>query len=214
MKFRHSDGFSLLEIMLAVSLLALITTSIMGGVHLGRRSWETSRASDTLDEVDTTARVIVDLIGKSFIVTPDQAMPDLQGPPITFTGALDSCRIVVLSEGGAQWGGLIVTQIGVEDGPNGLALVVWSKPYHPRTGLSVDRANMTKTILADGLVSIKFGYFGVTEPIPGQLQTLPPSWSDTWRSVSSLPELVSVTLVLRRLGRDMESTATVALHQQ
>lgn len=214
MKIRHSDGFSLLEVMLTVSLFALITTSIMGGVHLGRRSWETSRASESLDEVDSAVRVATELIGKSFIVTTDQAPQGFQGPSMTFNGAPNSCRFVALSEGGAQWGGLIVTQIGVEDGPNGATLAVWSKPYHPGTGLTVDRDNMTKTILAESLVSIKFGYFGVTEPSPGQLQAAPPSWSDSWRGVSSLPSLVSVTIVLRRLGRDVEAMATVALRQQ
>ena len=59
MKRRAADGFTLLELLLAISLMAMITSSIMGGVHLGRRAWETSRASDSSNENDPCLRVIV-----------------------------------------------------------------------------------------------------------------------------------------------------------
>ncbi len=214
MKFRHADGFTLIELLLAVTLLSLITASIMGGVHLGRRSWETSRVSESLDELETAVHAIRDLLGRSFIITPDQTTPGLKEKPLTFMGAPNGCRFVVLSEGGAQWGGLIITEVGVENGPDGAALLVWTKPYRPQSGLMIDRADMQKTILAEGLVSIRFDYFGAVEPVPGQERISQPVWIGNWRSVTSLPSLVSVTIVLRRLGRDVRANAVMALRQQ
>ncbi len=214
MKFRHADGFTLIELLLAVTLLALITASIMGGVHLGRRSWETSRVSESLDEVEAVVNALRDLLGKSFIITPDQTTLSLKEKSLTFIGAPNGCRFVILSEGGAQWGGLIVTEIGVENGPDGAALLVWTKPYRPQSGLMIDRENMQKTILVEGLVSIRFDYFGAVEPVPGQERISQPAWIGNWRSATSLPALVSVTIVVRRLGRDVSAYSVVALRQQ
>jgi general secretion pathway protein J len=213
MKRHAPDGFTLLELLLAVSLLSLITASIMGGIHLGRRSWETSRASEALDDVESAVRATTGLLARSFLVAPNQATQSLGGPQPVFLGAANGVRFVALSDGGAQWGGLIVTEIGVGDGQDGGALAVWTKPYRPQEALSGGREAMKKTIVADGLASIRFGYYGAPEATPGEPPP-PPVWSENWRSVSNLPALVSVTIVLRRLGRDIEATATVALRQQ
>lgn len=214
MKRRRPNGFTLLELLLAVSILSLITAAIMGGIHLGRRSWETSRASEALDDVDAATRAITTLLGKSFPVSVDTAARSLQGSPQLFLGASDDCRFVALSDGGAQWGGLIVTEIGVDNGPEGRSLAVWTKPYRPQQGLSTNRDVMKKTILVDGLESIQFSYYGVEEQEQAQTPARAATWSEKWSSVSNTPSLVSVKIILRRLGRDIEATATVAMRQQ
>jgi general secretion pathway protein J len=213
MKRRAPDGFTLLELLLAVSLLSMITASIMGGIHLGRRSWETSRASDALDEGESAVRVTTGLLSKAFLAAPDQTQ-SLQGPPPVFVGSAGGCRFIALSEGGAQWGGLILTEIGVENGPDGPALAVWTKVYRPQEGLGAGRAGMKKTIVADGLSAIRFAYYGAPEEAPGQAQLRAPAWSEAWRSATNLPALVSVRIVLRRMGRDIEVSAAVAPRQQ
>ncbi len=205
---RRRNGFTLLELLLAISLLSLITASIMGGVHLGRRSWETSRASEALDDVESATRAASTLLGKTFAVHPEPTDPTQTEPPPIFLGAANGCRFVMLSEGGAQWGGLILTEIGVDSGPDGEQLAVWTKAYRPREGLSPARETMRKTVVLEGLAGLQISYFGA------QRQDQAPAWSATWSSSQALPALVSIKVGARRLGRIIEAASTVAVRQQ
>lgn len=202
------NGFTLLELLLAISLLTLITASIMGGIHLGRRSWETSRASEALDEIESAARATAMLIGKSFLVHPDQTNLGQTEPPPVFLGAANHCRFVMLSEGGAQWGGLILTEIGVESGSGGDALAVWTAVYRPRDGLAPARETMRKTVVLEGLAGLEISYFGAQRPEQA------PAWGAAWSSSDALPALVSIKISARRLGRIVEAASTVAIRQQ
>lgn len=204
MKRRAPDGFTLLELLLAISLLSLITASIMGGIHLGRRSWETTRASDALDEGENAMRATSALLAKSFAILPDQSQINGADLPPVFLGSPQGCRFVALSEGGAQWGGLILTEIGVDNGPGGPELAVWTKVYRPKEGLSAGRESMRKTVILQGVTGFALSYFGA------QQQGQASAWSSGWRSPTSLPGLVSIKLGASRLGRVMELASTVS----
>jgi general secretion pathway protein J len=206
MKRRAPNGFTLLELLLSVILLSMITASIMGGVHLGRRAWETSRSSEALDEVESAIRSVVWLIGRSYaIAVMQQFSPE---PPAQFEGFSNACRFIALSEGGAQWAGLVVTEIGVEAGPEGSELVVWTKLFRSQEGLAVDRSTMKRTVVLKGLANFQLAFFGA--PRQGQ----PPVWTPDWKGRVGIPELVSITLGANRLGRVIEASATVAVRQQ
>lgn len=208
MKRRVPDGFTLLELLLAISLLSLITASIMGGVHLGRRSWDTSRASEALDEVESAVRASAGLIGKGYSVVADQPQPFPAEPPPPFLGAPERCRFVALSEGGAQWGGLILTEIAVEGGQEGAELAVWTKAYRPREGLGAAREAMKKTVILTNVASFQLSFFGA------QQQGQAPAWSPAWSSRLGLPQLVAVKIGANRLGRVIEAEMTVAIRQR
>jgi general secretion pathway protein J len=216
MKRRAPDGFTLLELLLAVSILSLITASIMGGIHLGRRAWEASRASETLDEVESAIRATAGLIGKAYLPSADAALdvPNQSAGP--FRGAPDGCRFIALSEGGGQWGGLIVTEIGVDNGPEGSELAVWTRPYRPKDGLTPARGQMRKTVILRNLTGLQFSFFGKqqTEAVNFEQQGPPPVWSADWNSRVGMPMLVSVKIGANRMGRVIETQATVALRQQ
>lgn len=217
MKRRAPDGFTLLELLLAVSILSLITGAILGGIHMGRRTWEVSRASEALDEVETAVRATVGLIGKSYLVASEPAMQTTPGASASFRGRADACRFIALSEGGGQWGGLIVTEIGVDNGPEGPQLAVWTKPYRPKDGLTPARADMRKTVILSNLADVQFSFFGKQQqqaPMGLPQQGPPPSWSQVWNSQTGLPILVSVKIAANRMGRVVALDATVALRQQ
>ena len=206
MKARKRAGFTLLELLLAVSLLALITGAILGGLHLGRRAWETSRASESLDEVENALRAVASLLARNYPVPI--AAQDATSGQVLFIGRSDACRFVALSEGGAQWGGLILAEIAGAEARNGAELAVWTKVFRPSEGLDVPREAMTRTVVLRDLVSFELSYFGAPEP--GR----PPVWSEKWSGRVALPQLIGVKIGARRLGRVVEIATTVAPRQQ
>lgn len=206
MRMRVRNGFTLLELLLAISILSLITGSILGGLHLGRRAWEASRASETLDEVENALRAVAGLFARAYPVPI--AAQDATSGQVLFNGEPGGCRFIMLSEGGAQWGGLIVVEVGGESTGQSADLVVWTKLYRGEEGLGAARSSMTRTVALKGLVSFQLSYFGVLE------QGKPPRWSDKWSQRNASPLLIGVKIGAQRFGRVIELETTVATRQQ
>ncbi|PPD46204.1 MAG: prepilin-type cleavage/methylation domain-containing protein [Methylocystis sp.] len=202
MKRRAPNGFTLLELLLAVSILSLITGSILGGVSLGRRTWETTRASEALDEVESAVRVVSGLIRRAYAIEPNPAAAS--DATMLFQGAPDAARFVALSEGAAQWGGLILTEIASD----GVEIAVWTCVYRNEEGLSPARPDMKKTVVLRSVVAFELAFFGRPD---GER---PAVWSARWTNAEALPSLVSIKIGAHRLGRVIEASATVALRQQ
>jgi general secretion pathway protein J len=214
MKRRARDGFTLLELLLSISILALITGAIMGGINLGRRTWETTRASEALDEVESAVRSVAALVGRSYLVANEQQpmaspqVPGQQQQQLVFQGGRDACRFVTLSQGGAQWGGLILTEIGGEPGREGPELAVWTRVYRPAEGFSPKRGDMKRTVVLANLASFELAFYGSQE------QGRPAAWSPNWINPAALPDLVAIKIGANRLGRVIEAAATVAVRPQ
>lgn len=201
MKRPAPNGFTLLELLLAISLMALIVSTIMGGVSIGRRAWETSHASEALDEVETAARGVASLLARSFVQASEART--ISTPQVIFQGTREGCRFVALSDGGAQWGGLLVVEIGGD----GTELAVWTRVYRPLEAPGLKRAEMRKTVLLRNVASFELAFFGSLQDAKRL------GWSSEWND-ANLPQLVSIRIGAYRLGRAIEAKATVALPQQ
>ena len=59
-------GFTLLEMLLALTLMAMITGALVGGLRLGQRAWETSRRDETRGEVEAAARAISQMLTRAW----------------------------------------------------------------------------------------------------------------------------------------------------
>lgn len=226
MKRRAPNGFTLLELLLAIVLMSFIVSSIMGGIHLGRRAWEASRASEMLDESESATRALTALLGRAFALSDEQQAPNASGQRApSLVGAANRVLFIALSEGGAQWGGLIATEIGIDNGPEGANLAVWTKPWQPKDG-PPDRGSMRRTVVLRDVASLKLSYFGslpvtanaaslAAPPAVGAPQSAPPPvWGDSWEDSTNTPLLVSIRIAVNRGGRVIETAATVALRQR
>lgn len=205
MRRRKNAGFTLLELLLALTLLSLIVGAILGGLHLGKRVWETGRNYEAVNEVEEAARAIADLLARSFpIVVPREN----ELPAAFFEGQTTGCRLVTSSEGDAQWGGLLLTEIGGVPGAHGTTIAVWTRVFRAADGLSLARESMQMTPALRDAAFFELAYFGSLE------QDRPPVWSSSWIKRPQPPKLISVRLGANRFGRVIATSATVELRQR
>lgn len=199
---RRRAGFTLLEILLTVSLLAMITSAIFGGLHLGKRAWETGRDYENVNEVEEAANALATLVARAYPVPVARGDQD---QAVAFQGRANRLRLVTTSEGGASWAGLDVMEFGV-DGPD---LEISTNVFRADTWRSVGGPGGSRTVKAlAGVESFELSYFGATE------QDAPPRWSITWVDQHVPPRLVAVKIVASRRGKRIPVSFTVALRQR
>lgn len=205
MRRLRNAGFTLLELLLALTLLSLIVGSILGGLHLGKRVWETGRDYEAVNEVEEATRAIADLLARFY---PLAAPRQNEQSAAFFEGQTSRCRLVTSSEGDAQWGGLLLTEIGGVPSAHGATLAVWTRVFRPAEGLSLAREAMKMTPALRDMAFFELTYFGSLE------QDRPPEWRDSWINRIQPPKLISVRLGANRFGRVIATSATVELRQR
>jgi general secretion pathway protein J len=205
MRRQRNAGFTLIEMLLALALLSLIMGSILGGMHLGMRVWDTGRDYEAVHEVEEATAAVADLLARSFpIVIPRQN----ELPVAFFNGKSSSCRLVTTSEGDSQWGGLLLTEVGVVPESHGSTLTVWTRVFRPEDGLDLAREAMRTTPALRDVTAFELSYFGVLQ------QDRPPEWSDVWVNRLKPPQLISLHIAANRSGRIIKTSASVALPQR
>lgn len=202
---RVDAGFTLLELLLALSLLSLLIAALMGGLQLGRKVFDAGRANQAAGDLEAAATALTNLLARAY---PAVTVDANKGQKPVFVGRPDSCFFVSLSNGDTQQGGLLFTEIGLEPGNAGADLTVWSAVYRDAAVASITRDSMRETEAARNVSYLNLSYFGMLE------DGKPPRWSDSWINVSRLPLLISVRFGATRFGRPIDVSFNVALRQQ
>lgn len=196
----RSAGFTILELLVSLALIAVLVNSLAGGLHLGRRAWETARTGEELDDGEAAMHGVSVLISKAFSVS---AVNNQRVVQLIFIGDAHNLEFVSLSEGEAQRGGLILTQLGVKSGKK-TALHLWTALYRANTALAMKREDMRDDMVLDGIGDFKLAYFGADI---GQL----PQWKDLWQNQQSMPKLISIRFTIERRGQVKALETTIFL---
>lgn len=175
----NDAGFTLLELLISMTLLALLSLLLFGGLRFGARAWERSEAHSTgMDEV----RVVQGLLRHEI----EQAYPlfvtaDPVNPFVDFSGS--EAGMNFLAPAPQAMSGVGRARIVLEreaDGRN-VQLVM-----RARSELSRQDSNTREEPLLRNLASVRFAYFGADAP--GAV----PVWHDRWANVQTMPDLVRV----------------------
>jgi general secretion pathway protein J len=186
---RKSSGFTLVELLIAVTLLGLLMVMLFGGLRFGTRAM--TAASGTVErtaEVANAYGFLREALGNAEPLLADGSTPQ---PPVRFDGDEHRIRFVMLAPTQLEPGGFRVIDIGVDDPPAPPRLLLrWGDA--PRGGDSA--AAIPPSVLLDRVYEVDFAYFGVLTD--GE----DPAWHLSWQSAKSLPRLVRmhVTLADRR----------------
>ena len=204
-------GFTLIELMIALSLIALMVSLLFGGIRLGNRTWErvdetTTRSSEMrqiwqfLESRFRQARVEYEITEEAeqeerllvFFGTSNAVEFVTPFPDVGF-GGLNVVRLEESRDGDESR--ILLTRwlyhTDVLEG--GAGIPSWRSLKQggvtPRSGVDDSvRAFVSQSVLVEGLESIEIEYFGVGE------EEEEAKWVDRW-DAEALPEMVAISIV-------------------
>lgn len=187
MKLRRAGGFTLLELLIGMTLVGFILALLFSGLNLGTRSWEAGE-----ERIATSSRqaIVVDFLRR----TLEQAYPlrwrEGDEERLAFAGEAESLRFVGPVP---MHGGTLVNQVvilGLADGEAGRSLVMrWRLPDLREPGFEPAEAAEPK-VLIKGIERLSFSYYGA------ESDAEEPAWHDRWTDRSVPPELIRMQLVM------------------
>jgi general secretion pathway protein J len=173
----RDGGFTLLELLVAITLLAFLSLGLVAGLRLGTNIWRKTEDKNVgLNGVRAAARIIggnlARIYPKYIVVSPERAYVD-------FDGTAD--RVTFLSSAKPQTGSLMRDTLeSVKDGRD-LAMRIGMVPELARDG-----AGATTQALLRHLSSVEFSYFGAAG------DEKEPAWHSSWQGQVAIPKLIRI----------------------
>ena len=191
-------GFTLLELLIGMTLLGFILASLFGGFRLAASSWDAVEARIERTNDEQLARALVRrLLAQAQPVRWKNAL----NRPIAFVGEQGVLRALAPLTAQAGAGGLRVIELGWEredataTGEGRLRLVLRHAPVRYDVENFASRLDEAKSYLVlDNLDAVEFSYFGPEKK--GE----PSRWQDAWNNQEQLPQLVRLRLKSRDEG--------------
>lgn len=188
-----SAGFTLIEMLVAVTLMALLSVMLFEGMRLATRSTTVSTATiDRSGQLSLAYGVIRAQLATAESIPVGTTNP----PPVDFTGRPSSVSFVELPPAYLAPGGLQRVSLSFE---NSGRLVLNLRPM----AATEPSDNLPTTTLLDHLAGVEFSYFG------SLAADQEPQWHQGWENVDHLPVLVRLQLTFT--NREQPPELIVAL---
>jgi general secretion pathway protein J len=185
---RHAGGFTLLEVLGAMALLALLLLGVYSGVRSATHTVQAGSVKiEQLDEIRSAQQ----FLSRELAQAMAQPMGhDSDGNGIFFVGTGDSMRFVAPLPGYLGRMGPQLIEVKLVKGEHGRQLVA-SLAVLPPDG-SAPKPLGEPQVLVDGVIDGSFNYRGVNQ------QGQPMDWQNDWNAPATMPNLVTVKLALDR----------------
>ena len=186
---RGERGFTLIEVLVGLTLLGALVAVLTGALRLGLLGRETVDArAEWLDEVRVTQTFVRHYIEAA---RPFSWIRDRR-TEVAFDGEPEAVSFVAAMPGWQNPGGLYLVRIARE----GDKLVMTRRITSGGTDGFDFAQDAERTILVTGIARLGFSYFGAAPPLDET-----PRWHDQWRGQAATPRLVRLDLTHRDGGR-------------
>lgn len=185
---RESGGFTLVEMLIALTLMGLILTTLFSGLFGTSRMWSRSEAQA---EENDAARIGFALLRRLLSETVPILRLDGREPALLFQGDKDTLRWVAPLPSHAGGTGLYWVSLNLKVMALGNSdLVLTYIPLRPEAPPSAAafESDTESVVISDNVVRMEIAYYGATE------EDLPSRWHDNWSAVNHMPEAVRITL--------------------
>lgn len=185
-KSAHEAGFTLVEMMVALSLLAmitlLITQALRGGIAVTNRAERTSEQS----ELRQIRNYLSDVVSASI---PLETIGETGDYSAFFHGDSQQFKFVTSHTVPGQYAGLYVTKFHLVPAASRSKLYdLWLDQHLFHRFAKTDRRVSPRVKLLEDIANVRFRYYGL-EP-----DKLNPTWVSQWRNPKAAPTLVSIEI--------------------
>lgn len=183
---RGEAGFTLLELLVSMTVLALLSIMMVGGLHFGARVWE--RTESAAQDQGRIASVQA-LLRRQVAQMAGQQVRGLdRRPRVAFEGSGERLVFVAPLPQYIGQGGYYVIALEVEAAGSARSLVMRWEPFDREPpGLAVSE-KARKEILAANVETLTFKYFGRDR------RGTPTGWLGAWNAADQLPELIDIAV--------------------
>lgn len=181
---RPAPGFTLIEILLAVSLLSLILLLLFSALFSANRSWAaTERRIAQNDEL----RLVAEFIQRQLTAQAPLFWAGQDDTSLLFSGARDELHFTAGLPAHRGGGGVQALTLKVSRAGGERQLALYFQPVSAARR-PFDNQGAERVVLLANTRRIELAYYG-REEIEGQS-----TWRDEWRHTELLPELIGLTV--------------------
>ncbi|MCU0893801.1 MAG: prepilin-type N-terminal cleavage/methylation domain-containing protein [Rhodospirillales bacterium] len=186
-------GFTLLELLAALTVLGILMAMMFGGLRFGARVWESGdQGLRGLAELQTASGFIRRQIAQAIPV--DAGWSQQETARAGFRGTERAVRLVGPAPSQFLPGGLYEMVFGISDADTGSRdFSVWWRPLAradevAAVGIEADWRTR-QAVLVEGVSEVRISYFGRGEEMDEE-----PRWHERWDTMTLPPALVSVRI--------------------
>lgn len=184
---RKQRGFTLLEAIVAMTLLVLMLAVLSGSIRFASQSREVTAAK--IDSNDNM-RIAQDFLRQTLAQTSQKRWAKAPGRPFVFRGDRDEVSLAAPLTARVGVGGLFLLKISLADSDDRASKakkLILSRVFPaPDAQEMPDFADTETTVLAENISELEFQYLGRDDA------NSDPIWRDDWRDGARMPEAMRV----------------------
>lgn len=182
-------GFTLVELLVVITLVGLISVALFGGLRFGIRVWEVGAyRSERLAEIEIAQSLFRRLLRRAILTA--NAKGD-----ITFEGDEEGLQFTAPAPAQFGLGGIYLFEIVTERAEKGDDLVLRWQLFRADDEDEPFGEDSESRVLIEGIEGLTIGYFGVLDSL-GRPEE--PDWESNWKDADILPQMVSFTIAFDR----------------
>jgi len=187
-------GFTLIELMVALALFAMLASILFGSLRLAGRSAD---AGEEKAQASSGMRLASDYLREQITSQHPQRMRKMLEFPILFGGTGEELRYAATLPGRVGVGGMWYYKLYVSNVPGKqFPALVLERVMPDLDAPSMPAFNEAeRSVLADDIKTMKVSYYGRDR---GVALDQAPTWRNTWDDTQLLPVLVRIEVVPRQ----------------
>ena len=180
----RSGGFTLVELTIALVLMAGIAAVLFGSLSLAARSWDSGEAvAQQVSDMRATQSYLRTQISEAY----PQRLRMAVEMPLLFAGARDEIRYAAALPARVAEGGVYYFRVAVVRDGEKSQLVQERTTPDPAALREPEFRDADRSVLADGIAELRIAYFGRDA---GASDADEPTWRDRWDDKQRPPILV------------------------
>jgi general secretion pathway protein J len=182
----NARGFTLLELMIALTLLALLSAVLFGSLRLAGRSTD---GGDAKVEAAASMRLAQEFLRTNLEAQHPLRMRKIVDSPLLFSGTRNQLRYAAELPPRVAGGGIWFYRLSLGSDDARAPLTLERIVPDLAADAMPEFANADRSVLADGIAELTLGYFGRDADAATNVA---PTWRDHWDDVQQLPMMIRI----------------------